>query len=120
MSKKNIMITIYGIANCDTMKKARKWLKDQGVEYNFHDYKKLGVPEKELKKWCKQLGWENLLNKRGTTWRKLDDASKASVNEKSAIKIMLDNPSIIKRPVLDKDGEYLLGFTTESYREMLG
>ncbi len=110
------MTTLYGIANCDTMKKARTWLKDQGVEYEFHDYKKLGVPEKELKKWCKALGWETLLNKRGTTWRKLDDAVKEKVTtQTAAIKIMLDNPSIIKRPVLDVDGEYRVGFSAEDY-----
>ena len=112
------MITLYGIANCDTMKKARKWLNDQGVDYEFHDYKKLGVPEKELKKWCKQLGWETLLNKRGTTWRKLDEAVKDSVDEKSAIRIMLDNPSIIKRPVLDIDGQYTVGFSADSYTQL--
>jgi arsenate reductase len=114
------MITLYGIANCDTMKKARGWLKEQGVEYQFHDYKKLGVPEKELKKWCRQLGWEALLNKRGTTWRKLDDASKDSVDENSAIRIMLDNPSIIKRPLLDMDGKYTVGFAADTYRKLFG
>ncbi len=114
------MITLYGIANCDTMKKARKWLDAQGIEYTFHDYKKSGVPERQLKKWCRALGWENLLNKRGTTWRKLDDAVKTSVDEKSAVQIMLANPSVIKRPVLDVDGRYLAGFSGESYRELLG
>ena len=109
------MITVYGIPNCDTIKKARKWLKDNGVDYQFHDYKKQGVPEKELKAWVKQVGWEALLNKRGTTWRKLDDATKNSVDEKSAIRIMLDNPSIIKRPVLVKDKKILVGFSTEEY-----
>ena len=112
------MTTIYGIANCDTMKKARKWLDNNGIEYTFHDYKKLGTPEKELKKWCKQLGWETLLNKRGTTWRKLDDAIKDNVNEKSAIQIMLDNPSIIKRPVLDIDGNYIVGFSETEYSSL--
>lgn len=109
------MITLYGIPNCDTIKKARNWLKDQGIEYQFHDYKKQGVPEKELVKWVKQLGWEVLLNKRGTTWRKLDDAVKNNVNETSAIQIMLDNASIIKRPLLDIDGQYTVGFSADVY-----
>ena len=109
------MIKIYGIPNCDTIKKARKWLKDNNFDYEFHDYKKLGVPEKELKAWVKQLGWETLLNKRGTTWRKLDDDTKNSVNEKSAIKIMLENPSIIKRPVLSDGKTLLVGFKADEY-----
>ena len=109
------MIKLYGIPNCDTMKKARNWLKDQGIEYQFHDYKKQGVPEKELVKWVKQLGWEVLLNKRGMTWRKLDDAVKNNVNETSAIQIMLDNASIIKRPLLDIDGQYTVGFSVDVY-----
>ena len=89
------MIKIYGIPNCDAMKKARRWLQANGVEYDFHDYKKLGVPEKKLKTWVKQAGWETILNKRGTTWRKLDDELKHNIDNASAIKIMLDNPSII-------------------------
>ena len=110
------MTTLYGIPNCDTIKKARKWLNDNGVDHAFHDYKKLGVPEKELKKWMKQVGWEVLLNKRGTTWRKLDDAVKESVNQKLAIEIMIDNPSIIKRPVLDVNGKIVVGFSVDDYK----
>ena len=112
------MIKLYGIPNCDTMKKARKWLKDKGVDYQFHDYKKLGSPEKDLKKWVKQLGWEILLNKRGTTWRKLNDDIKENINQKSAIQIMIDNPSIIKRPVLDMDGIYNIGFSEDNYKKL--
>jgi len=112
------MTSLYGIANCDTIKKARKWLTEQGIEYQFHDYKKHGVPENELKKWIKDLSWEALLNKRGTTWRKLDEATKESVDEQSAIKIMLDNPSIIKRPVLDFNGQLILGFKTDIYTQI--
>ncbi len=112
------MTSLYGIANCDTIKKARKWLNDHGIEYQFHDYKKLGVPEAELKKWIKDLGWETLLNKRGTTWRKLDEATKESVDEESSIKIMLDNPSIIKRPVLDVNGQFTLGFKADVYAQI--
>lgn len=112
------MIKLYGIPNCDTIKKARKWLKDNNIDFDFHDYKKLGVPEKELKAWVKHVGWETLLNKRGTTWRKLDDDTKNSVNEVAAIQIMLDNPSIIKRPVLVKDKTILVGFKENDYSEL--
>lgn len=112
------MITVYGIPNCDTVKKARKWLNDNGKVYSFHDYKKQGVPEKELRSWVKQLGWETLLNKRGTTWRKLDEATKASVDEASAIQIMLDNPSIIKRPVLSSGKSLLVGFSADEYAQL--
>lgn len=112
------MITLYGIPNCDTIKKARKWLNDNGKDYSFHDYRKQGVPEKELRNWVKQLGWETLLNKRGTTWRKLDETTKASVDEASAIQIMLDNPSIIKRPVLSSGKTLLVGFSAEDYAQL--
>lgn len=112
------MIKLYGIPNCDTIKKARKWLNDNGIDYEFHDYKKQGVPEKELKAWANKVGWETLLNKRGTTWRKLDDDTKNSVDEKSAIQIMLDNPSIIKRPVLSKDKRLLVGFSAVEYAKL--
>ncbi len=112
------MTTLYGIANCDTIKKARLWLKDNGIDYSFHDYKKRGVPEAELKTWVKKFGWEILLNKRGTTWRKLDDNIKNSVNEKASIQIMLENPSIIKRPVLVKNKTILVGFKTEEYSSL--
>ncbi len=112
------MITLYGIPNCDTVKKARKWLSDNGKDYSFHDYKKQGVPEKELRGWVKQLGWETLLNKRGTTWRKLDEETRESVDEASAIQIMLDNPSIIKRPVLSSGKTLLVGFSAEEYAQL--
>lgn len=114
------MTILYGIPNCDTMKKARKWLDDHNIDYTFHDYKKQGAPEKELKKWIKQLGWEALLNTRGTTWRKLDEATRSSINEKKAVEIMLENPSIIKRPVLDIDGQYHAGFNEETYKKLFG
>ena len=112
------MTTLYGIPNCDTVKKARKWLNDNGIDYEFHDYKKLGVPEKELKAWVKKLGWEVLLNKRGTTWRKLDEKVKSSVDEKTAIQIMLNNPSIIKRPVLIKTNNIIVGFKADEYEKL--
>lgn len=114
------MPTMYGIPSCDTIRKAKKWLSSHNIEFEFHDYKKLGVPVKELKRWVKQVGWEVLLNKRGTTWRKLDDSVKDAVTEKTAMQIMLDNPSIIKRPVLDVDGNIFVGFTEASYQEING
>ncbi len=110
---------MYGIPNCDTIKKARKWLEANGVDYEFHNYKKDGVPEKQLSRWVKDKGWEVLLNKRGTTWRKLDDKTKNSVNEKSAIKIMLGNPSIIKRPVLESGRKLLVGFNDTEYKKLV-
>ena len=113
------MLKIYGIANCDTMKKARKWLETNGVDYEFHDYKKSGAPEKELNLWVKKLGWDALLNRRGTTWRKLDETTKNNIDEASAIKVMLENPSIIKRPVLEAGRTILVGFNEAEYKELL-
>jgi arsenate reductase len=113
------MIKIYGIPNCDTMKKARKWLEENKLEYEFHDYKKLGVPEENLKQWVKNAGWNTLLNRRGTTWRKLDDDTKNNIDENSAIQVMLDNPSAIKRPVLENGDMLLVGFKEDEYRALL-
>ena len=109
------MIKLYGIPNCDTVKKARKWLDANGVEYTFHDYKKSGVPERQLRTWVKKVGWEKLLNRRGTTWRKLDDSIKNSIDESSAIRVMLENPSAIKRPVLESGKVLLIGFSEPEY-----
>lgn len=112
------MIKIYGIPNCDTMKKARRWLQANAIEYDFHDYKKLGVPEKNLKNWVKQTGWETILNKRGTTWRKLDDDLKDNIDEAAAIQVMLNNPSIIKRPILESGKLLLIGFDEDQYKRL--
>jgi len=112
------MTILFGIPSCDSIRKAKKWLTDHNIEFKFHDFKKQGVPEKALKQWIKQVGWEALLNKRGTTLRQLDDSLKNTVNEKSAIQIMLANPSIIKRPVLDIDGQYNVGFTEQNYSDL--
>lgn len=109
------MTTLYGIKNCDTMKKARRWLDEHNVAYDFHDYKKEGIDEKTLKQWSKKVGWETLLNRRGTTWRKLPDNVKDNIDEKSAIKIMLEQPSIIKRPVVIKGSKYQVGFSDQEY-----
>ena len=111
-------ITIYGIKNCDTMKKARAWLDKRGVDYAFHDYKAAGIDRERLERWSKKVGWETLLNRAGTTFRKLSDKDKAAVDEKKAIALMLDQPSMIKRPVLDLGGGRLLvGFRPEAYTD---
>jgi arsenate reductase len=114
-------ITIYGIKNCDTMKKARAWLDKAGVDYAFHDYKTKGVERERLERWAKKAGWEKLLNRAGTTFKKLPDKDKADVTEKKAIALMLAQPSMIKRPVLDLGGgKLLVGFKPEAYEEALG
>ncbi len=110
---------IYGIKNCDTMKKARLWLDTQGLSVEFIDYKKDGLSPELLTEFVQELGWQALINKRGTTYRKLDEKVKDTMDEKSAIAVMLENPSIIKRPLLVKDGKYLLGFKAETYQEFV-
>jgi len=109
------MTTIYGIKDCDTMKKAFKWLDDHGVEYEFHDFKKAGLDEKQLKTWVKQVGWEALVNRRGLTWRKLPEAEREGINEARAIKLMLANTSLVKRPVLANRKKLLVGFKPDEY-----
>jgi arsenate reductase (glutaredoxin) len=108
-------ITIYGIKNCDTMKKARAWLDGHDIAYGFHDYKTEGIARDKLKAWSDELGWENLLNRAGTTFRKLPDADKEGLNERKALALMLAQPSMIKRPVLDVGGKLLVGFKPEIY-----
>jgi arsenate reductase (glutaredoxin) len=111
-------ITIYGIKNCDTMKKARTWLDKHGVEYAFHDYKTAGIERDRVEAWCKKLGWESLLNRAGTTFRKLPDKDKNVADAKKAVALMLAQPSMIKRPVLDLGGgKLLVGFKPELYAQ---
>jgi arsenate reductase len=112
-------ITIYGIKNCDTMKKARSWLDGRGVAYAFHDYKAEGIERARLEGWAKAVGWETLLNRAGTTFRKLPDAERDGLTEAKAILLMLDQPSMIKRPVLDLGGKLLVGFKPEAYEAAL-
>ena len=113
-------VTIYGIKNCDTMKKARAWLDKKGVAYDFHDYKTAGIERGRLEGWAGKVGWETLLNRAGTTFRKLPDKDKEGLTEKKAIALMLGQPSMIKRPVLDIDGKLLVGFKPEQYEELSG
>lgn len=113
------MITVYGIKNCDTMKKAFNWLNDHGVAYDFHDYKKAGADETVLQNAIAQHGWEQVINRRGTTWRKLDDAIKNTLDADSALQIALEQPSMIKRPLLRSNDEILLGFDPATYQTLI-
>ena len=112
--------TIYGIKNCDTMKKARAWLDDHKVAYAFHDYKTAGIERAKLEGWARAVGWETLLNRAGTTFRKLAEKDRDGLTEKKAIALMLDQPSMIKRPVLDVGGKLLVGFKPEEYEKAFG
>jgi arsenate reductase len=106
---------LYGIPNCDTMKKARTWLEAQRLEYEFHDYKKSGIERGKLESWIRAVGWETLLNRTGTTFRKLPDAAKANLTAAKAVTLMLGQPSMIKRPVLERGQMLLVGFSPEKY-----
>ena len=115
-----VAVTIYGIKNCDTMKKARAWLDKHGVDYTFHDYKTTGIDRERLERWAKKAGWEILLNRAGTTFKKLPDKDKSNLSETKAIGLMLKQPSMIKRPVLDVgSGKLLVGFNPETYKAAL-
>lgn len=109
-------LTLYGIRSCDTMRKARKWLDEQGKSYVFHDYKNAGIDQARLEQWCTEHGWEKILNRAGTTFRRLDDASKADLDQAKAIGLMLAQPSMIKRPILDLGECTLVGFKAELYQ----
>ena len=109
------MTTIFGIPNCDTMKKARTWLEAHKVAHTFHDYKKAGIEKAVLEGWAKKVGWEVLLNRAGTTFKKLPDADKDGLTEKKAMALMLAQPSMIKRPVLEAKGKLTVGFKPDEY-----
>lgn len=113
------MITLYGIPNCDTVKKARAWLDARGTAYVFHDYKKAGIDRARLEAWVAELGWETLLNRAGTTFRKLADADRANLDAARAVQLMLAAPSMIKRPVLDTGGRRIVGFRPELYATLV-
>jgi arsenate reductase len=111
-----VRVTIYGIANCDTVKNARAWLQDHGIDAAFHDYKKAGIDRARLEGWCRELGWEVVLNRAGTTFRKLSEADKQGLSAKTAVALMMAQPSLIKRPVLEIGARKpLIGFKPELY-----
>ena len=112
-------VTIYGIKNCDTMKKAFAWLDAHELAYDFHDYKKAGIDETRLAGWVKELGWETLLNRSGTTFRKLPGAAREGLDAEKAMALMLEQPSMIKRPVIESNGKLTVGFKPESYDKVL-
>jgi len=114
-----LAITLYGIRTCETVKKARAWLDERQIGYVFHDYKTAGIDRERLQGWCSELGWENLLNRAGTTFRKLPDAEKRGLDESSAVELMLRQPSMIKRPVIDLGEQRLVGFKPETYARAL-
>jgi arsenate reductase (glutaredoxin) len=112
---------LYGIPNCSTVKKARAWLEERDIPYEFHDFKKQGVPDATMKQLCKLLGWEAVVNRSGQTWRKLSDERKALVKDTaSALALMHESASVIKRPILDRDGQFQVGFSEENYGAFFG
>lgn len=111
------LITLYGIKNCDSIKKARRWLDSHGVDYKFHDFRAQGLDPAQLDGWLRELGWETLLNRRGTTWRRLPELLKVDMSAAAARKLMLDHPALIKRPLLHVYGRHLLGFTEAEYQQ---
>ncbi|MBU0654210.1 MAG: ArsC family reductase [Gammaproteobacteria bacterium] len=112
------MTVMYGIRNCDTVKKARAWLEERGIPYTFHDFRKDGLNPVWLREWVDEFGWETLVNKRGTTWRKLPEETRANMDETIALAVMEENPSIIKRPLLDLGTRHVVGFSPDTYREL--
>jgi len=119
MSEPDQRLCLYGIKACDTMKKARTWLDEHGQNYEFHDYKSAGIDRAHLEAWCNEHGWQTVLNRAGTTFRKLDDAAKADLDQAWAIELMLAQPSMIKRPVLDLGDRTLIGFKPDLYAAAL-
>lgn len=113
------MTTVYGIRNCDTMRKAFAWLDSHGIAYDFHDYRKLGVSEAQLAKWAARAGWERLLNTRGPSFRKLPPAVQANLTEKKAFALMLENPSLIRRPIVEAGRTLLIGFDADEFEKKL-
>jgi Spx/MgsR family transcriptional regulator len=113
-------ITMYGIPNCDTIKKAKKWLTDAEIDYTFHDYRKQGIDEEMVRQFCSQLDWQQVLNKRGTTYRQLTQEQKEQLDENSAVKLLVEYPAMVKRPILSVDGTLHIGFKAELYASVFG
>lgn len=112
------MVTLYGIKNCDTVKKARKWLEKEGVEYRFHDFREDGLTTQQLKKWLAELGWETLVNKRSTTWKTLGESTKSILNDDTVVEVIMESPTLIKRPLLDNGQTRTVGFKAAEYEEL--
>ncbi len=108
-------VVMYGIPNCDTIKKAKKWLTEQNIEFTFHDYRKQGINAEMVTTFCQQLGWEQVLNKRGTTYRQLSDEQKSNLSEQSVIPLLVESPAMIKRPILKVNDQYYIGFKADQY-----
>ena len=113
------MITVYGISNCDTVRKARRWLDEHGIAYRFHDFRKDGLNRENVEAWAKELGWEKLLNRRGTTWRQLPESVRDKIDARSAIDLMLESPALIKRPVVESGSGLLIGFDSARWQAIL-
>lgn len=111
-------VTLYGIKHCDTIKKAKKWLEKNSIDYRFHEFRADGINRSLLNDWLKQIEWETLLNMRGTTWRKLSDAQKNGINKSTVLALMLEQPAIIKRPVLTVENKIFVGFKADKYKEI--
>lgn len=109
---------LYGIKNCDTVRKARRWLDDHAIEYRFHDFRSDGLDRERLRAWAAELGWETLLNRRGTTWRRLPEGERTDVDETRAVELMLAHPALIKRPLLDLGGQRVVGFEDKRYAQL--
>jgi arsenate reductase len=114
------MTTLYGIPNCDTVKKARKWLESNGIDYQFHDFRQDGLEAEKVREWLDQVAWDELLNKRSTTWRQLDDKTKNNMSPELAVKEAVSHPTLIKRPVIETSGQLLIGFNEPSYQTTFG
>ena len=112
------LITLYGIKNCDTVKKARKWLEGAGIDYQFHDFRQDGLEPEAVAAWLTELGWQNLVNKRSTSWKALDEQAREAMNEESALDAIMLQPTLIKRPLLDTGHERFTGFTADSYKKI--
>jgi len=112
------MLTIYGLKNCDTCRKARSWLKERGIDHEFHDVRADGITSADVQRWADTAGWEKLLNRRGTTWRGLSDTDKEAVDEAKAVSLMSENPALIKRPVFEQAGKVVVGFTADDQQDV--